>query len=97
MELNKFNQLMAQFGVAYIYYTQKPGVKQQSYVVATTDFSDKYIQQKMKENEVEFGTALPEAKPDEVVVFSYSKDKFRKLPLHSIKRVTSLESELRKV
>lgn len=97
MDANKFNSLMASYGVAYVYYTQNRGTKQQSYVVGTTDFSDKYIQAKMKENEVLYGKPTPDLEPGEVLIFSYSKDKFRKLPLAAIKRVTALAVELKKV
>lgn len=92
---------MNTYGVACITYSVDPsqavrkGAKT-TFVYATTDFNDKHIASIEAANLINHGVARPEVAEDEVLIFSYSKDKFRVLKLSSIKHVTSLAAEMKK-
>lgn len=97
MQLEMFNELMDKFGVACITYTALGSDNRKfTFVYGTTDFSDKHIKDIEWKNIEIFGSPRPEVNEGEVLIFSYSKNRFRKLPLKSIKRVTSLAEELNK-
>lgn len=94
MELNKFTKMMDTHNVAYINYTSTTGKR--SFVVGTLDFDTPHIKKIEAANTEKFGSPRPKAKEGEVLIFSYSKDKFRCLPVDSIISVNSLAQELRK-
>lgn len=90
---------MNQYGVAYITYVPELPLangRKTTFVVGTTEFNDKHIQSVMDFNKRTYGFSTPEVKEGEVLIFSYSKDKFRTLKLSSIKTVTSLNAEMKK-
>jgi hypothetical protein len=92
MELTKFQDLMDTYNVAFIYYKTLEG--KTTFVVGTTDFDDPYIQGKKQENITKFGSPYPPVDSNQVLIFSYSKDKFRVLNLRSIINIASMESVL---
>lgn len=101
MDLKKFNKLMDTHGVAYITYTSdyvadKKTAPKNTFVVGTLEFDDKHIARVEAENIKVHGSPRPEVGEGEVLIFSYSKDKFRTLKLDSIKFVTSLSAEMKK-
>lgn len=98
MEASKFNDLMAKHGVAYITYAPQNPVngRKTTFVVGTTEFDDKHIARVEAQNTKTFGSPRPDVAEGEVLIFSYSKDKFRTIKLDTVKRVTGLNVELRK-
>lgn len=98
MEATKFNDLMAKHGVAYITYAPQNPVngRKTTFVVGTTEFDDKHIARVEAQNVADYGSPRPEVAEGEVLIFSYSKNKFRTINLDSIKRVTSMNAELKK-
>lgn len=89
---------MEKHGVAYITYAPETPIsgRKTTFVVGTTEFEDKHIARVEAQNTALYGSPRPEVAEGEVLIFSYSKDKFRTLPLESIKHVTSLNAELKK-
>lgn len=95
-----FEAAMSKFGVAYITHKLSPSLQKDAgnrtttFVVGTTDFDDKYIKKIMEENTKTYGSPTIDVADDEVLIFSYSKNKFRKLKLSTITKVTSLNEAL---
>jgi len=98
MDANKLEDLMTKYGVSFITYTPETVIngRKSTFVVGTTDFNDKHIARIEAKNKATYGSPRPEVGEGEVLIFSYSKDKFRTLSLESIKQVTSLNAELKK-
>jgi hypothetical protein len=98
MEASKFNDLMQKYGVAFITYAPETPIngRKTTFVVGTTDFDDKHIARIEADNTRKYGEPRPEVAEGEVLIFSYSKDKFRTINLDSIKRVTSMNVEINK-
>jgi hypothetical protein len=89
MRQKDFIEKANQFGDFYIYY-QKIGGKGTTYMVATTDFSTPYVARKL-ENLRKPRTLAP----DEVMVYSWTSDKFRVVSLPKVKRMSPLGAVLK--
>lgn len=101
MDKLAFETAMAKLGVAYITHKLSPSLQKETgasrtttFVVGTTDFDDPYIRKIEAENVKVYGSPRIEVEEDEVLIFSYSKNKFRKLKLDSVLKVTSLNEGL---
>lgn len=78
-----------EFGEFYMTYEKlrEHGV---TYLQGTTDFSDKYLAKRFKDEKPK------PASEDHILVFSRTNDSFRYIPTKKIRKITSLNSELDK-
>lgn len=75
------------FGEFYIKY-EKLRERGVTYLQGTTDFTDKYLAERFKEENPK------PADENHILVFSRTNNSFRYLPIKKIRRITSLNSEL---
>ncbi|AUG85267.1 hypothetical protein KNV09_gp064 [Vibrio phage Athena] len=101
MKLNHILEQADKHGDFYLYYRKHTG-KGTTYLVGTTDFDNKYIQAKHASGKAGLtpnvclsalqGQALMQ---DNVIVFSWTNDKFRILSAKDVRRMSPLAAELR--
>lgn len=100
----KIEQILEQaenHGDFYMYYRKNAG-KGTTYLVGTTDFDNKYIQAKHATGKAGLtpdvslsalqGQALMQGN---VIIFSWTNDKFRILSANDVRRMSPLSAELR--
>lgn len=78
-----------EFGEFYIKY-EKLRERGVTYLQGTTDFSDKYLAKRFKDENPK------PADEEHILVFSRTNDSFRYLPTKKVRNITSLNSELDK-
>lgn len=88
MNRTTFDSKAEKFGDFYVYYPKLQGTGT-TYMVVTVDFDNTYIQRKLKQYRP------VELKDTEVLVFSWTNDKFRILDLNSVKNMSGLGAVLR--
>lgn len=101
MKLNHIIEQADKHGDFYCYYRKHTG-KGTTYLVGTTDFYNKYIKAKHATGkagltgDVSLETLQEQAnKQDNVIVFSWTNDKFRILSAKDVRRISPLAAELR--
>jgi len=80
MEQQDFNKLANKLGDFNVFYRRRDGSK--AHTVATTDLTTKYITSKGK---------APKETPGTVVMWSWTADRYLKLPISCIGWVTPLD------
>ncbi|AFB83883.1 hypothetical protein VPT02_117 [Vibrio phage VPT02] len=101
MKLNHILEQAEKHGDFYMYYRKNTG-KGTTYLVGTSDFDNKYIQAKQATGKAgvtaHVSLELLQAqanKQDNVLVFSWTNDKFRILSAKDVRRMSPLAAELR--
>lgn len=102
MKLAQITQQAEKQGDFYLYYNKRTG-KGTTYLVGTTDFDNKYIQAKHATGKAGITAHVPlehlqeqAAKQDNVLVFSWTNDKFRILSAKEVRRMSPLSAELKR-
>lgn len=94
MKREVFEKVMNEVGDAYIYYNRLDNKGGKTYSVATTDFSAETSPYIAKRWEQDKHRKQLQADEGSVVVFSYTNDRFRRIPLDKITRITPLMAEI---
>lgn len=88
-------------GDFYLYYLKHTG-KGTTYLVGTTDFDNKYIQERHADGKSGLPSSVPleklrstSASRGEMLVFSWTNDKFRSISAKEARRMSPLGAELR--